>query len=157
MYNGALSDYNSIEDFHSDLLKRYKKSCKNNDIYYIGYITIKTISDYENIRIVHPLYLVIGEEDGNIEEKNGNKHLTFASTDKNKKALIKCIELWDETKYLTKTINGDGAGGYGKDFMKIKFNSDDNLSLNKILKLHMLTVIVRSVFQENGKYYPHVF
>ena len=60
MYYGALSDYNSIEDFHSDLLKRYKKSCKNNDIYYIGYITIKTISDYENIRIVHPLYLVIG-------------------------------------------------------------------------------------------------
>ena len=36
--------------------------------------------------------------------------------------------------------------------MKIKFNSDDNLPLNKILKLHMLTVVVRS-----GKYYPQVF
>ena len=70
--------------------------------------------------------------------------------------MIKYTELWDETKYLTKTLNGDGAGGYGKDFMKIKFNSDDNLSLNKILKLHMLTVIVRSVFQENGKYF-HMF
>ena len=41
--------------------------------------------------------------------------------------------------------------------MKIKFNSDDNLPLNKILKLHMLTVIVRSVFQENIKYYHQVF
>ena len=37
------------------------------------------------------------------------------------------------------------------------FNSDDNLLLNKMLNLHMLTVIVRSVFQEDNKYYPPVF
>ena len=41
--------------------------------------------------------------------------------------------------------------------MKIKFSSDDNLSLNKILKLHNLTVILRSVFEEDDKYYPQVF
>ena len=41
--------------------------------------------------------------------------------------------------------------------MKIKFNSDDNLSLNKMLRLHMLTVIVRSAFEKDGKYYPQVF
>ena len=41
--------------------------------------------------------------------------------------------------------------------MRIKFNSDDNLPLNEILKLHNLTVIVRSVFEEDGKYYPQVF
>ena len=41
--------------------------------------------------------------------------------------------------------------------MRIKFNSDDYLSLNKILKLRMLTIIVRSVFEEDGKYYPQVF
>ena len=40
--------------------------------------------------------------------------------------------------------------------MKINFNSDDNLPLSKILKLHMLTVIVRSVFEKDGKYYPQV-
>ena len=44
-----------------------------------------------------------------------------------------------------------------KNFMKIQFNSDDNLPLNIMLKLHMLTVIIRSVFEENGKYYPKVF
>ena len=38
--------------------------------------------------------------------------------------------------------------------MKIKFSSDDNLPLNKILKLHMLKIVVRSVFQEDNKYYP---
>ena len=41
--------------------------------------------------------------------------------------------------------------------MKIKFNSDDNLPLNKVLKLQMLTIVVRSAFQEDGKYYPQVF
>ena len=50
----------------------------------------------------------------------------------------------------------DKKGEYGKDFMKIKFNSDDNLPLNKILKLHNLTIVARSVFQEDNKYYPQV-
>ena len=41
--------------------------------------------------------------------------------------------------------------------MKVKFNSDDNLPLNKILKLHNITIVIKSVFQEDGKYYPQVF
>ena len=41
--------------------------------------------------------------------------------------------------------------------MKIKLNLDDNLSLNEILKIHNLTIVVRSVFQEDGKYYPQVY
>ena len=41
--------------------------------------------------------------------------------------------------------------------MKIKFNSNDNLPLNKMLKLQMLTVIVRSIFEEDGKNYPQFF
>ena len=44
-------------------------------------------------------------------------------------------------------------GEYEKDFMKIKFSSDDNLPLNKILKLHNLTIVARSVFQEEINYY----
>ena len=41
--------------------------------------------------------------------------------------------------------------------MKIKFNSVDNLPLNKPLKFHNLTIIIRSVFQENNKYYRQIF
>ena len=63
----------------------------------------------------------------------------------------------DEIKYLIATINQSRKAEYEKDFMKIKFNSDDNLPLNKMLKLHMLTVIVRSIFEEDGEYYPQVF
>ena len=41
--------------------------------------------------------------------------------------------------------------------MKIKFNSDDDLPLNKPLKFHAMTIISRSVFEEGGKIYQHVF
>ena len=106
---------------------------------------------------MNPLYLIIAEVDGYNGENNGNKYLTFASTDKNKKVLKKYAKLWDEIKYHIQTINADKSGEYDKDYMKIKFNSDDDLPLHKVLKLHMLTIIVRSVYEDDGKYYPQVF
>ena len=71
--------------------------------------------------------------------------------------LTKSTKRWDKIKHLIETINGGKKGDYEKNFMKIKLNSDDNLPLNKMLKLHMLTVIVRSVFEEHDKYYPQFF
>ena len=41
--------------------------------------------------------------------------------------------------------------------MKIKFNSDDDLPLNKPLKFHNMTITIRSVFEEDGKLYLQVF
>ena len=78
-----------IKDLDSSLIKIDKKSYKNIGIYYIGYITIKSISDYGNINSVNPLYLIIDEVDEYIEENDGNKYLTFASADKNKKVVEK--------------------------------------------------------------------
>ena len=101
--------------------------------------------------------MVTGEVDGYIEENNGNKYLTFASTDKNKEVLEKYTKLWHEIKYHIQAINAGKSGEYKKDYMRIRFNSDDNLLLNEILRLFMLTIIVRSVFEEDGKYYPQVF
>ena len=133
------NDIINIEDFASNLLKIEKKLYKNIDIYYIGYITKKDFSAYNNINSVNPSYFIFGEVDKYIREKNGNKYLIFASTDKNKKVPIKYAELWDEIKSLIDKIDGK-SGEYGKDFTKIKFNSNGNLPLNKILKLHNLTI-----------------
>ena len=44
-----------------------------------------------------------------------------------------------------------------KDYMKIKFNSDDDLSLNKSLKFNLMTITIRFVFEEDGKLYWQVF
>ena len=41
--------------------------------------------------------------------------------------------------------------------MKIKFDSDNNLPLNKVLKFHVLTIIIRNVFEKYSKYYPQIF
>ena len=59
-----------------------------------------------------------------------------------------------ETK--SKKISGDECD-YEKDYMKIKFNSDENLPLNKQLTFHNMTITIRSVFEENGNLYPQVF
>ena len=150
-------DMINIEVFDPDLLKIDKKTYKNIDIYYIGYITIKNIDDYEYIYSVNPLYLIIGEVDGHIEEKNGSKYLVFDSTDENRKVLEKYAELWDGIKNEIKAINGGKEGEYSKIFKKIKFDTNDNLSLNKPLKLHMLTIIVRSIFEEDSKLYLQVY
>ena len=58
---------------------------------------------------------------------------------------------------MIKTINGGKSDEYEKDFMKIQFNSDDDFPLNKPLKFHAATIIIRSVFEENGKYYLQFF
>ena len=66
------------------LIQTYRKKTRshaNNDIYYIGYITMKDL-DYVNIHSVNLLYFVIDEVDGYVEKSNGNKYLTLVSTDK---------------------------------------------------------------------------
>ena len=66
-------------------------------------------------------------------------------------------ELWNKLKYLIRSITNI-SGDYDKKYFKIKFNSDDNVPLNEIkLKLHDLTVVASSAFQEDKKYYPQVF
>ena len=147
----------NIKEFDSSQLKIDKKSYKNIGIYYIVNITIKSISDYESINSVNPLYLIIAEVGGYIEENNESKYLAFASTDNNKKVVEKYTKPWDEIKYHIQTTNAGKSGECEKDYMKIKFNSDDDLPLNKMLKLHMLTIIVRSAFDEDGKYFPQAF
>ena len=77
----------NLKNVDSNSFKKEKKSYKNIDIYYIGYMKIKKIDDYENIYSVNPLYLIINTADGHIEEKTGSKYLTFASTDESKEVL----------------------------------------------------------------------
>ena len=61
----------NFKDFDWNLLKIDKKSYKSIDIYYIAYITIKDISDYESINSVNLLYFIVVEVDGFIEKTIG--------------------------------------------------------------------------------------
>ena len=100
--------------------------------------------------------MLVNHANGYIEEKNGNKYLIYDSTDENKELLKKCKNVWNGIRNKIKEINISGCD-YGKDYMKIKLNSDDDLPLNKPIKVHAMTIIIRSVFEEDGKLYPQVF
>ena len=92
-----------IKDFDSNLLKIAKTSYKKNDIYYIGYTTMKD-SGYVKIDSVNSLYLIIDKVDVYIEEENESKYSTLVFTDKNKEVLKKYAELWDRIQNLIKKI-----------------------------------------------------
>ena len=85
-----------------------------------------------------------------------NKYLVFDSTDENKKLLKKNNDVFNGIRDKIKEINSNECA-YEKDCMKIKFNSDDDLPLNKSLKFRLMTITIRSVFEEEGKLYPQVF
>ena len=97
------------------------------------------------IHSVNPFYFIVDKVNGFIEEKEGNKDLNFAFTDKNSEVLKKYGELWNGIKKLIEKVDNE-QGEHGKDYMKEKFNSDDDLPVDKPLKFHNLTIIVRSVF-----------
>ena len=116
------NDQINLKDFDARLLKVDKKDYNEIDIYYIGYVTIKKIGDYNNINSVNPLYLMINEMIGHFEEKNENKYLVLDDVDENKKVSKKYKEVWEGVKKEIETINGGEKIEYGKDFQKLGLN-----------------------------------
>ena len=119
-------------------------------------LQFKKIDEYENVHSVNPLYLIIDHASGYIEEKGVNKYFIFDSTNENKELLKKYNDVFNGIRNKIKKISGDECD-YEKDYMKIKFNSDDDLPLKKQLKFHNMTITIRFVFEEDGKRYPQVF
>ena len=102
------------------------------------------------------MYLTIAHASGYIEEKGVNKYLVFNSTDENKELLKKYSNAFNGIINKIKNISGDECD-YEKDYMKTKFNSDDDLPLKKQSKFHNMAITIRSVFEEDGKFYLQVF
>ena len=114
--------------------------------------------DHANIDCESFLYLVfnnVGEYI--IKESIKDKYFVFSYTDKKKEVLEKYTKLLNEIKNQIETINGGKPIEYKKDFMKISFELDDDLSLGKVLSIHDLIIVNKSVLQEGNNYYPQVF
>ena len=92
-----------------------------------------------------------------LKKKNGNKYLVLDDVDENKEVSKKYEEVWEGVKKEIETINGGKKIEYGKDFLKIRFESDDDLPINKPVKLHLLTIIVRCFFSKDDNFYPQLF
>ena len=150
------SDIINIQNFDPNLLRIDKISFKTiNAVFYcIKYITMKSLNhvnfDCKNSR--HLVFNGVGGYIGKIKEDN---YLIFASTDKNKEVLEKYTELSDQIKTQIETINGSKPIEYKKDFIKIRFQADDDLPLGRVLSIPVM-VVTGSIFQEGSKYYPQV-
>ena len=99
---------------------------------------------------------MINRIDGFTEEKNGVKYLNISDTGKNSEILKKYNQVFDGIKYHIKKINNNDSK-YDKNYMKIEFNTDDDIPLNKELYFPTITVIIRCVVEKDGKYYLQVY
>ena len=80
----------------------------------------------------------------------------FDSTDENKELLNNYNYVFNGIRDKIKEVSSDECD-YEEDYMEIKFNSDDDLPLNKQLKFHNMTITTKSYFEEDSKLYPQVF
>ena len=84
---------------------------------------------------------------GYFEEINQNKHLRLVPTNEGKAKNKKYQEVWIETSYLIRSITKN-PNDYDEKYMKIKFNSHNELSLNKTIEIRTMKIVVRVVFKE---------
>ena len=82
------------------------------------------------------------------------KNLIKVSTNESKEEIKEYEERWDKIRDLIRSINKN-SDDYDERYMKIKFNSDDDLPLNKVIETPTITIVVRAVFHEINKHYPY--
>ena len=111
---------------------------------------------YVKINSVNPLYLIFSKVNGYFEEINKSKYLTLVSTNESKEKIKKYEELSSKIRDLSRSITKH-SDDYDENYMKIKFNSDDELPLNKVIQIPSMIIVVRAIFLENKKYYAQVF
>ena len=146
------NDVIDIETFDENLLKIDKKRTKTL-ISLILDMSQKNIDDCININSVNPHYLRIKIVNGYIEKNGLSKYLVFDSADENKELLKKYSDVFNRILSKIREIDDDWLE-YAKDYIKVKFSSDDDLPLNKFL---LMTITIRRVFKEDKELYPQVF
>ena len=93
---------------------------------------------------------------GHFGQIYGDKYLIISS--ENGDIVQKYQEVFDEIKEIIKKINDYSQPiKYDDIYMKIKFNTDGNIPLNKIIYFPTITIIIRSLTQKDGKDYPQHF
>ena len=82
------------------------------------------------------------------------KNLIKVSTNESKEEIKEYEERWDKIRDLIRSINKN-SDDYDERYMKINFNSDDELPLNKVKETPTIAIVVRAVFHEINKHYPY--
>ena len=119
------------------------------DIYYIGYIVNK--SQY-NINSVNPLHLILKNVACTVEKIEGSSDRYLVIDLSNKDVLNVFNDMFNFISNKINKIDGDDKKVYG--YIRLKFNSDLDLPLDKLIKFHTLTVIVACAIRKGNKILP---
>ena len=131
-----------------------KKDFNDIDIYYRDYDHKKKTSECNVINSVNLLYLKITDMKGQFEKgKDDAWYLVISNKGDVYKKLVDILESM-KNKIKEKTSD---ALEYDKDYMKIKFESNNIFPIDKDVNIHIATIIIRAIFTKNGKYYPQLF
>ena len=150
--------YNDIIDFYEfdeSKIKIDKKDFNDIDICYLGYEYKKIITQCNVISSVKSLYLRIRDVKGQFKKgKYGNVLYLMIFGDAN--ILRKFVNIWKSIQANIEE-NTDDNVLYDKDYMKIKFESNDNLPADNSINMHQVTIIIRLVFQKVKRLYPQIY
>ena len=140
------NDIINLDEFVESKIKFDKKDFNDIDIYYLGYEHKKKISKCDVINSVNPLYLRIVDINGQFEKgKDDAWYLIISDDDDVFKKLVDIFKSI-KNKITEKTLDGVE---YDKDYMKIKFESNNILPTDKVVNIHLATIIIRSIFAQD--------
>ena len=126
-------DIINLDEFDKSKIKFDRKNFNDIDIY--SYRVKDMKGQFKKGKSYNVWYLII-----------------FGDTD----VLRKFANIWKSNRAKIEENTG-GIVQYGKDYMRIKLESNDNLPTDNIVNMHQVTITIRSVFAQNGKFYPHLF
>ena len=146
-------DIIDVDEFDESKIKVDKKDFNDIDIYYLGYEHKKKISECNVINSVNPLYLRIVDMNGQFEKGKDDAWYLIISDDD---VFKKHVDIFESIKNKVTEKTWD-AVEYDKDYMKIKFESNNILPASKDVNIRMATIIIRAILVQDGKYYPQLF
>ena len=147
------NDIINLDEFDGSKIKVDKKDFNDIDIYYLGYEHKKKISKCDVINSVNPLYLRIVDMNSQFEKDKDDAWYLIISGDDD---VFKLIDIFESIKNKITEKTWDVVK-YDKDYMKIKFESNNILPEGKDVNLRIATIIIRAIFAQDGKYYPQLF
>ena len=150
------NDIINLDEFEESKIKIDKKDFNDIDIYYLGYEHKKKISECNVINSVNPLYLRIVDIKGQFEKgKDDALYLVISDKDDVFKITYNLynLDILESIKNEITEKTWDDLE-YDKGYMKIKFESNNILPVNKDVNIPIATIVIRAIFANDGKYYP---
>ena len=137
-----------IYDFNVNLIKVIKRESRTSaNIYYIGYV----IEPEEN---KYPLCFVINRLFGHIEKIEGSSDRYLVVNINNEKIINIFDKLW---KFIENEITFNNLSNKIKEYNKLRFSSNVDLPLNKLIEFRMLTIVIKCVIEKDNKHYPEIY